>query len=306
MPTDTPLLHITKASGERDAFSEEKVRKSLRRSGVAEEQIEPIIREISGKIYDGITTKEIYRIAFGLVKKGSRPAAARYHLKKAIMELGPSGFPFEQFIAELLNHQGYTTKTDQLEQGRCVIHEIDVIAEKNRHCNLIECKFHNQAGRINDVQLPLYIQARFTDVMEQRNKSPELAVKIHQGWVVTNTRFSADAIRYGTCAGLKLLGWDYPAGAALREQIDSLGLYPVTCLTSLTKAEKQYLLGRKIVLCRELLVHKDALDNLHIKPGRLQIILTELEELCRQAVDAASEKTVALGPAVPADKDHLE
>jgi len=274
------MIHITKASGEQAEFSEEKIRKSLRRSGASEEQINRIVKEVSTKLFNGITTRQIYRIAFGLLKKSSRHVAARYHLKKAIMELGPSGFPFEKFFAELLNHQGYITKTDQLEKGRCVIHEIDVIAEKDHHYFLAECKFHNQAGKINDVQLPLYFQARFTDVMEEWEKNQVRAEKIHTGWVVTNTRFSVDAIRYGTCAGLKLLGWDYPFGSALKDQIDTLGLYPLTCLTSLLRSEKQELLNKGIVLCRDLQIHKEILESLHIKPIRLSVINKELEELC--------------------------
>src|SRR5688572_22822137 len=117
------MIYITKASGQQDEFSEEKIRKSLRRSGATEKDIDRIVTEVKAKLYNGITTKHIYRIAFGLLRKSARPVAARYHLKSAIMELGPSGFPFEKFFAELLNHQGYSTKTDQLEQGKCVTHE---------------------------------------------------------------------------------------------------------------------------------------------------------------------------------------
>ena len=36
-----------------------------------------------------------------------------------------------------------------------------------------------------------------------------------------------------------MLGWDYPVKGSLKNLIDALGLYPITCLTSLTKKEKQ-------------------------------------------------------------------
>ncbi len=109
--------------------------------------------------------------------------------------------------------------------------------------------------------------------------------KVFQGWVVTNTRFSVDAIQYGTCAGLHLIGWDYPVKESLKDQIDELGLYPITCLTSLTKTEKQFFLDKKIVLCHELYDNTKLLEQAGIKPSRIDIILKEVFELCRQLLN---------------------
>ncbi len=281
---------ITKASGEKSKFSEEKIRKSLQRTGANEEKIISIINEIASKAYEGITTKKIYRMAFDLLKEGSRPIAARYHLKNAIMELGPSGFPFERFFAEILNYQGYKTKVGQIEQGKCVTHEIDVIAEKQELFFLIECKFHNHQGKFNDVQVPLYIQSRFKDVEEQWLKLKSHKDKIHQAWVVTNTRFSTDAIRYGTCAGLKLVGWDYPLNAGIKDLIDSSGLYPITCLTSLTRIDKQRLLDKNIVLCKEIYNNRQVLQNAGIKPTRINIVMKEAQQLCEHLLNNQSNK----------------
>ena len=68
------------------------------------------------------------------------------------------------------------------------------------------------------------------------------------GWVVTNTRFTEDALQYGNCCGLYLLSWDYPKNDGLKDRIDRLGLYPITVSTLLTNREKQFLLSRDIVL----------------------------------------------------------
>ncbi len=148
---------ITKASGDIAEFSEEKLRTSLRRAGADDEQINKISSEIAGKLFKGISTKKIYRIAFGLLKDSSRHVAAKYHLKTAIMELGPSGYPFEKYISEILRYQGYSTIVGEIVQGKCVQHEIDVIAKIDNKQIMIECKYHNQQGIFCDVKVPLYI-----------------------------------------------------------------------------------------------------------------------------------------------------
>jgi hypothetical protein len=273
-------VYITKASGDREPFSEDRLRKSLYRSGAAHEQVESILDEVRSQLFEGMPTKKIYKIAFALLKGGSRHLAARYHLKQAIMELGPSGFPFEQYIAGILQHQGYGVKTGQVVTGRCVNHEIDVIAEKDNDCILIECKYHNYQGVICNVRIPLYIHARFQDVQQQWCLHPSRKEKNFRCRIVTNTRFSEDAVRYAACSEIELLGWDFPAKGSLKEQIDTLGLYPITCLTSITKAEKQKLLDRRIVLCVALLDNEKLLSALGIRGTRLAVVLDELRQLC--------------------------
>ena len=270
---------IKKASGEMVPFSLEKLHNSLRRSGASTETINKISREIKKNIYEGITTKNIYQNAFGMLKNISKPSAAKYKLKQAIMELGPSGFPFEKYFSEILKNQGYHTIVGEIVKGRCVNHEIDVIATKDENYFLIECKYHNMSGINCDVKIPLYIHSRFKDVEQQWLHLPDHKNKFHQGWVVTNTKFTSDAILYGTCVGLNLLGWDYPKNAGLREQIDQSGLYPLTCLVSLTAGEKQVLLNNKIVLSKEIINNPELLSLAHISINRRKLILNEVNSL---------------------------
>lgn len=272
-------IFVTKASGEKALFSEQKLRGSLQRAGATPEQIDGIIKEMSGKMYDEIPTKKIYKLAFSLLKGSSRHIAAKYHLKQGLMELGPSGYPFEKYIAALMDQQGYSTIVGKVVNGKCVQHEIDVIALKDQHQLMIECKYHNQAGIFCDVKVPLYIQSRFKDVESEWIKAGDKLS--FQGGVVTNTRFSTDAIRYGTCAGLKLLAWDYPLTGGLKDQIDAMGLYPITCLTTLTKTEKQWFLDKKIVLCSELGRNTNLLEQAGIKPSRTDAVLQEIHLLCK-------------------------
>lgn len=276
---------VTKASGETAPFIEAKLRNSLKRSGANDKQIDEILNEVSGQLYQGISTKKIYRLAFNKLKDRSKHLAARYHLKQGIMELGPSGYPFERFIGEILKQQGYSVRVGEIVKGKCVTHEVDVIALADHHHFMIECKYHNMPGIVCDVKIPLYIQSRFKDVEAEWVKIPQHDKKIHQGWVVTNTKFSSDAIQYGNCAGLKLLGWDYPIKNSLKDIIDDLGLYPITCLTTLTHAEKQKLLDMKIVLCTEICANEKLLYDIGMNESKVKKVIEEGQKLCHKLMN---------------------
>jgi hypothetical protein len=273
-------LDILKSSGERVKFSIDKLQNSLRRSGADEPSVQQITKTVQDELYQGISTKEIYKRAFLLLKKRKSVYASKYKLKKAIYELGPPGFPFERFVAAILNYSGYETSLDIVLQGKCVSHEVDVIAKKNGQHIVIECKFHSDPGNKCDVKVPLYINSRYRDILASYKSVVKKANQPNEGWVVTNTRFTKNAIDYGRCAGLYLMSWDYPKGNGLKDRIDRLGLYPITVSTLLTKREKQFLLSRDIVLCRELLNDNFYLDKMAVSKNRKHRILSEITALC--------------------------
>jgi hypothetical protein len=274
-------IKIIKAFGKKEPFSEEKLKRSLKRSGTSEKIVDEIVGEIIGNLKDGMTTKQIYKQAFDLLKQYSKPYAARYRLKQAINALGPSGFPFELFFAELLKEEGCLTKTGVIVAGHCVQHEIDVIAEKDNQHFMIECKFHNSQGTHCDVKIPLYIQSRFLDVEVNWKKVPGHENKFHQAWLVTNTRFTTDAVAYGLCMGLNLISWDYPLKFSLQDRINASGLHPLTCLISLTNREKALLLNKGIVLCKQLCLNPQLLQSIGIRnEQRIKAILNEGNQVC--------------------------
>ena len=277
-------VQVTKASGERSPFSEEKIRKSLQKAGADPEQINEILSEITSRLYEGISTKQIYSIAFSMLKGNRRHVAARYHLKQALMELGPSGFPFEKFVAELLRQQGFNVQTNRILSGKCIDHEIDIILDQDDQFIMIECKYHNHPGVICNVKIPLYIHARFNDVDSRLMNQPEYSDRKRRFWVVTNTRFSADALQYGACYGMKLIGWDYPFKYSLKDQIDRFSLYHITCMTSLTYDEKQLIIGRGVVLCKELEAQQGLLKSIRLSPERIETVLHEAHYLCRELI----------------------
>lgn len=271
---------IIKSSGEKVRFSLDKLRASLGKSGADKETINQIIDRVRDELYNGISTKEIYNRAFALLKKKGSYLASKYKLKRAIYELGPTGYPFERFISAILKYSGYKTLVGEILQGQCVTHEIDVVATKNGTTTVIECKFHSEEGRNCNVKVPLYIASRYKDVKahwDARNHDTTL----NEGWVVTNTRFTEDALQYGKCIGLYLLSWDYPKNDGLRDRIDRLGLYPITVSTLLSAREKQFLLSRDVVLCRDLIGDAFFLDHLGISEVRKAKILNEIKMLCK-------------------------
>jgi hypothetical protein len=275
-------IDIIKASGERVKFSVDKLRNSLRRTGAENSIVQQIIDVVLEELYSGISTKEIYNRAFSLLKKKKSYLASKYKLKNAIYELGPTGFPFERFVGAVLKYSGYNIEVGKVLQGKCVSHEIDVIATKNNDTHIIECKFHGEQGLNCNVKIPLYINSRYQDVKTNWDSNAKKERELLQGWVVTNTRFTRDALVYGNCTGLYLLSWDYPKDNGLKDRIDRLGLYPITVSTLLSKREKQFLLSRDVVLCRELIGDVFYLDHLGISDIRKEKIIHEIKQLCNK------------------------
>jgi hypothetical protein len=198
------------------------------------------------------------------------------------MELGPSGFPFEIYVSEILKQNGFEVLVGKIVEGHCVNHEVDVIAQKDNRHFMIECKYHNSPGMVCDVKIPLYIQARFQDVEARWKLIPGHGEKFHQGWVVTNTRFTTDAIKYAACSGLNLVSLDFPQRGSLRDMIEETGLYPLTCLTTLTQQEKKSLLEKKIVLCRDICHNPAYLRQINLPDSRIMEVLEEGHQLCHK------------------------
>jgi len=270
-------VHIVKADGQEELFDEKKLDYSLKRAGASEEVRKKIIDLTTREMRDGMTTYEIYRGAFNWLKKEERhPVAARYSIKKAVFDLGPSGFPFEQFVSQLLLSDGWKTQTGVAMNGKCTSHEVDVLAKKDGKKVGIEVKFHNAAGTKTDVKDALYVYARFEDLKE----SPDNDGRVDDGWLITNTRFTRNAVRYGKCSGLSLIGWDYPRGEGILDMVERSGIHPLTCLTTLTDGEKRRFLERNIVLCRDITQGTHLLKEFGVSTQKAREVVEEAGQLC--------------------------
>lgn len=255
------VFNVTKANGKKELYSREKVCSSMSRAGVPKEYQDKLLGEIEKKLFDGISTAKILDLIIRYLKQIYPAGQTRYQLKRAIMELGPTGFPFEQLVARLLHAYGYDVRTDIVLWGTCVSHEIDVLATKDVREYFVECKYHNQPGSRSDIKTALYVKARGED-LEEKLKHESANQTIQYGsWVFTNTKFSADAITYAECKNLRLTGWSYPIKGNLQEMIESKHLYPVTCLTILSSEQKTKLLERNIILVSELYKDKRLMES---------------------------------------------
>lgn len=280
----SPVL-IIKASGEREEFNDEKLFSSLKRAGASNKLAEKIIAHIKEELQDGMTTANIYKHAFFLLHKFERRAAARYSLRRALADFGPTGFPFEKFIAELFKDWGYEVKTDQLVQGSCVAHEIDIVAWNEAKLIMVESKFHNDAMLKSDLKVALYVKARFDDLLEQTFDYGRPRRALDEGWLITNTKFSQNAISYGKCVNLKMIGWNYPEKGNLQDLVEDSGLHPITCLTTLDLNEKKMLLGNGLVLCRDA-KEPSLLQKNGIPPEQVKAVVAEAEAVCVSGVPA--------------------
>jgi len=271
-------IQVIKGNGEKVRFDSEKLKQALSSAGAETEEQEIITKQVAAKLYNGISTRMIYKMAFDLLKRKSYKIAGRYRLKNAIMEMGPTGFPFEVFVGKIFETMGYQVETGVIVQGKCIQHEVDIVARKPGEMIMVECKFHSDNFTKSGVQVPLYIQSRYLDVKTTWEEKFGKDIR-YRGGVVVNTRFSDDAVNYGKCAGLLMISWDYPADAGLKNWIDKTGLHPITSLISLTKKDKQFLLEKQIVLCSQLKENQHILQEMGLAENQIKKIIREAENL---------------------------
>jgi len=275
-----PDFYVIKQNGERQAFDYKKLENSLRNIHTSEELIKEVVAEVGKEAHDGMTTGEIYHKAYSILRKKHKPIAVRYSLKKAVALLGPTGFPFEKFVAEIFKAQGYETLTDQIVRGKCVEHEIDIVAWKGDELIMVEAKFHTDFNLKSDLKIVLYVKARYDDIFGQSYTFGGKVRKLTEGWIITNTKFSATAIQYGACQPqLKFVGWNYPENNNLHHIIDRYELIPVTALTTLSAAEKGLLLSKGVVLSKNLLDRK-ILEDMNFDDKKIRSIQTEVNDVC--------------------------
>lgn len=269
---------IIKSSGEREPFDVKKLETSLVRAGASEKVVGLIADHILKEVRDGMSTSEIYTHAFSLLRKYEKPVALKYSIRRAVMELGPSGFPFEKFIAELFRARGFKAETNLLARGQCVEHEIDVIAWNDLKLIIAEAKFHNGIGLKSDLKVALYVKARFDDLKRTLFNPDGKERNFNEAYLITNTKFTSHAIDYAKCSGLSLIGWNYPNTGNLHNMIEDFNLHPITALATLNGSEKRILLSQGVVLSKNI-SDRNILKNAGIKNNKIDSVFQEIKEL---------------------------
>jgi len=263
-------MYVIKASGEKEQFDPKKIFKTCLRAGASKDLAGKVAEEVGKKVYDGITTKEILNLALSLLKEKPE-VVARYDLKRAIMMLGPTGFPFEKFFAEVLQNYGYKTEIGKIIRGKQVNQEVDITAVKES-AYMVECKYHNAQGIHTGLKVAMYTYARFLDLKEH----------FDHAWLVCNTKCSGDAIKYSEGVNQRITSWRYPKKESLEQLIEQKNLYPITILKSINKNTKDKLAQANIMLAKDLLDYN--MNDLKRKTGLseniLKKVILEVKDVC--------------------------
>ena len=289
---------ITKRDGSSILFDPAILFDSLVRAGAIDDTAERITRDIYESLQPEDKSDDIYKMAFDMLGSHDQESAMRYSLKRALFSFGPTGFPFEKFVGQLFTKLGYTMRNGLIIQGACVSHEVDVYATKGGEAIAMELKFHNDVGGRTDVKTALYVKSRFDDLLkptqkgsllgkymrpfksdEAANAQAGMRLPVTRGVLITNTKFTSQAIQYAECAGVELLGWGYPHNYNLRHMIEEVNAHPITCLPSLKKGDMRIFFDKGITTCQQFAENIDHVKSWGIANG--DVLIKEAQILCK-------------------------
>ena len=266
-------MKVIKNSGDKEKFDSKKIYNTILSAGGSRKIAKETISLAKKKFKENATTKEILEFVLNNLKK-EPGLKQRYDLKRAIMSLGPTGFPFEQFFAKLLENYGYKTKTDQKLRGKKIIQEVDIVATKDKKY-MVECKYHNDLGTITRLHPAMYTYARFLDLNKYSFDEP---------WLVTNTKCSWDAINYASGVNLKITSWNFPKNDSLQKLIQDKNLYPVTILIGVDEEIKKSLFGAGFIVLKDLEGKSvnEIKQRTRLPTKTIKILLEEMEKIIKK------------------------
>lgn len=274
-------MEIIKSDGAAQPFDPKKLCDSIKKAGAPNQVADSICEMVSQKVRPGITSSNIFRDSLRHLVKEDLDIAVRYSLKRGINTLGPAGFLFEQYVEAVLRAYGYKTRRNIMMKGKGVIHEVDVVAEKNGQTFLIEAKYRNEEGIRTHIDEVMYAESRVRDInnLDQNKKKNKQYIP----WLITNTKFTDTSIRYAKAYNLDLTGWTYPKGKSLEDLITEKKIYPVTVIPSMTKSALEEIAKRGLILAQDLLPYsaEDLALEFNINPYKARAIFHEVQELMK-------------------------
>lgn len=276
-------LYVINLNGDRELFSFQKVYNSARRVGASRNLAKNIARVIKKQAYPGIKTSEIFSKVIKMLHSKTPKAALRFNLKKGMKKLGPTGFPFEKFVGEVLKKLGYSVKINQYLPGHCVrSYEIDFVAQKENIIYIGECKYRNLPGEKVHSKDALANYARFLDI----SNGSFFKSKKQQGFkikpmMVTNAKFTKKTLDYCECMRIDVLGWRYPRTQGLEYLIEENKLYPITILPGLNSYLANFFVSKKIMLAQDILTinPKKLSKELKIPEKQILVLKKQAENL---------------------------
>jgi hypothetical protein len=270
------MVNVTKADGTSQPFEKGKIVRTCIRMHATPEIAEEIASRVEKNLYEGIPTKKIFQMVFAYLKRYRPELKGTKDLRTATSLLRPKP-DFEQFVAHLMQAEGYNVKTNRILQGACVDHEIDVIAEKSKEIIYIEVKHHAQPHIYTGLDVFLETNSAFEDLKSGFSMGRH-GTNFNKSMVVINTKISDHAKRYSTCQGIGAVAWKTPAEKSLEDMIEDHKMFPITILKGLDVFAFAKLADRGIVTLKQL-VKADEI-SLH---KETKIPLSVLEESISKA-----------------------
>jgi HJR/Mrr/RecB family endonuclease len=267
-------LTVTKANGFKQPFNKDKVIRTAMRMGASRKTAYEIAEKIEQKLYDGMPSAKILQLIFLYMRKDKPNISHLYDLRKGL-SLMDSKPEFEKFIQTLLANNGFEVTQNQILTGKCGQHEVDAIAVRNGVKYLVEIKHHYSYHALTGLDESRIARA----ILEDVNEGYELGTtkhKIDNALLVTNTKYSDQAIKYAGCRNILLIGWNSPPNLSVQSMIEEKNLYPLSCLRSLRRSDRARLVDSGIVLIRQ--ISEEAPASISKKTGLPQHVLEKIRE----------------------------
>jgi len=246
------MVYVTKADGSKQGFDREKVFRTCLRLHATPERAQQVADKVEEKAYDGISTKKILHLIFHYLSKHEPELKYQIDLREAVSKLR-SKPDFEIFVGMLLQEYGYRVLMNQIISGRCVDHEIDVIAVKDPEVMYVEVKHHREQHTYTGLDIFLKANSTYEDLKSGYGKGNNM-LEFTRGMVVCNTKVSDLAMRYAKCQGIGHIGWRAPEDRGLEQMIEEKKMYPVTILKELSPTVEAKLGDVGIIILKQLAV----------------------------------------------------
>ena len=257
-------------------FDKEKVVKTCLRMGANSRAASEVADEVEARVYDGMPTEKVLKLIFRLLRKHTPTIQHFLDLRKGLSLMG-SKPEFEKFVQTLLAHHGFEVSPNQIIKGRCAGHEVDAVARKDGVTYFVEAKHHTNYHTPTGLDESRIARAVLEDVTEGFALGKN-DVRIDRAMIVTNTRYSEHARRYGKCRDILQIGWSSPKTLALQNMIEEKQLYPLSCIRGLDSEVKMKLVNSGIVLMKQLIEEKPL-----IIAGETEVSLETIQRIIEKA-----------------------
>ena len=241
---------VKKADGSLQPFDREKVVRTCLRMGANRQVAYEVAERVERKLYNGIPTAQVLRIIFKLMRRHKPGVGNLFDLRKGL-SLMSSKPEFEVFVRAILERNGFEVSSNQILQGKCVHHEVDGLARKGGVTYFVEAKHHVNYHTPTGLDESRIARAVLEDVVEGYALGKSNS-KLDRAMIVTNTRFSEEAAKYGRCRGILQIGWSSPVDNGLQNLVAGLNLLPLSCVKGLSVDARLRLADVGIVLFEQI------------------------------------------------------